>query len=176
MVYFRRWDELQNTHSSKSYDEVYLEKHTQLLNATNYAGCFALHKSAIQSINGYEESDVFAGPGSNGKETYLRLRNAGFAIKWHGNKIYHPWHESSGTSDKQTVALMEIAKHYNWIKPYSGIKQSWVLKNRELDLSFMANDGAIDKYLEKVPSLELLKNKIKMKPKTLRSILKNKFK
>ena len=71
---------------------------------------------------------------------------------------------------------MEIAKHYNWIKPYSGIKQSWVLKNRELDLSFMANDGAIDKYLEKVPSLELLKNKIKMKPKTLRSILKNKFK
>ena len=94
VVYFRRWDELKHSHGTKSYTQAYLEEHTKLLNATNYAGCFALHRSAFETINGYEESNVFAGPGANGKETYLRLRNAGFAIKWHDKKIYHTLHTS----------------------------------------------------------------------------------
>jgi hypothetical protein len=172
VVYFRRWDELDATHSSKSYQEDYLEKHTQLLNATNYAGCFALHRSAMQIINGYEESDVFAGAGANGMETYLRLRNAGLAIKWHNKKIYHPWHPSSGISDKKTSELIELSKYYKWINAYSGIKQSWILKNRELDLSFQANNGTLEKYLEIIPSLEELRIKPNDKPKTFKSFLK----
>jgi len=176
VLYFRRWDELEKTHCLKSYDRDYLEQHTKLLNATNFAGCFALHKDVMDLINGYEENEVFAGPGANGMETYLRLRNAGLAIKWHDKKIYHPWHPSTGKSDKKTLILLALSKHYSWIKPYSGIKQSWVIKKRETDLSFKANNGTIEKYLETVPSVEQLKNKIKNKPKTLKGIFKKVFK
>ncbi|TBV25491.1 hypothetical protein DMZ43_11125 [Meridianimaribacter sp. CL38] len=153
VVYFRRWDELQASHGEKSYSESYLEEHTKLLNATNYAGCFALHRTAFETINGYEESDVFAGPGANGRETYLRLRNAGYAIQWHNKKIFHPWHPSTGSSDKYTEKLKEVAKHYSWVKPYSGLFQSWVLKQRELDLSYKASEGQVKQYLENIPDV-----------------------
>lgn len=176
VVYFRRWDELKQSHGTQSYTQAYLEEHTKLLNATNYAGCFALHRSAFETINGYEENDVFAGPGANGKETYLRLRNAGFAIKWHDKKIYHPWHPSTGTSDKHTEELIKISKHYNWLKPYSGIKQSWVLKNRELDLTYKANDGTIESYMQTVPSVEDLKSKQPQETSTIKTTLKKIFK
>jgi len=176
IVYFRRWDELKDSSGTESYDQAYLEQHTKLLNATNYAGCFALHRSAFEIINGYEESEIFAGPGANGKETYLRLRNAGFAIKWHDKKIYHPWHASTGSSDKRTEDLIKISKDYSWLKPYSGIKQSWVLKLRESDLHYKANDGTIEKYMLSVPTLENLTVDTKEKYSTIKTSIKKIFK
>jgi hypothetical protein len=176
VVYFRRWDELNDTHSIESYNETYLEQHTKLLNATNYAGCFALHRSAFQTINGYEESEVFAGPGANGKETYLRLRNAGFAIKWHDKKIYHPWHTSTGSSDKKTDELIKISNYHNWLNPYCGIKQSWVLKNRELDVTFKANQGIIENYMKHVPNIDRLRIKQSKDTSKIKSVIKKYFK
>ena len=172
VVYFRRWDELKDSHSSESYNESYLEQHTKLLNATNYAGCFALHRSTFLSINGYEESEVFAGPGANGKDTYLRLRNAGYAIKWHNKKIFHPWHKSTGSSDKKTNELLEISKQHKWLNPYCGINQSWVLKQRELDISFEANQGMIENYIKNAPTVERLKVKQDKGISRFKSVLK----
>lgn len=175
VVFFRRWDELQNTHGKKSFEIEYLEEHTRLLNATNYAGCYAMHRRSMEAINGFEESMVFAGPGANGMETYLRIRNAGLAIKWHSKKIYHPWHHATGSSDKRTEELVEISKNIKWLKPYSGIKQSWALKNREIDLTFKANDGSMEQYMETVPTINDLKKQSEKKIKSRINVFKKIF-
>ena len=55
-----------------------------------------LSKKNFELIDGYETHDVFAGPGMNGKETYIRLRNAGLNIRWSKEKnTYHPWHPNT---------------------------------------------------------------------------------
>lgn len=163
VVFFRRWDELKDSHGTNSYTIDHLEKACKLLNATNYAGCYAMQRSAMKSINGFDESDIFEGPGAIGMETYLRLRNSGKEIKWHAKKIYHPWHTATGSSDKYTNKLITIAKHINWLNPYNGILQSWALKQRELDLSYNAKDNNMALYKKSAPTVEELEKKLPKK-------------
>ena len=175
ILYFRRWDEPKNAHCALSTNIDYLEKNTILTNPTNYAGCLCLNRSALDKVSGYEESEIFAGPGTNGKETYIRFRNAGFEIKWHSKKIYHPWHPSTGSSDKYTSELIEVAKYTKWLNPYCGIKQSWALKSRGLDLSFVANDGTMNRYEDNAPALEDLKKLQHKNTSMAKKILKTIF-
>ena len=156
IIYFRRWDEQKESHCANSYDINYLANNSVLTNPTNYAGCIAMRRASFELINGYEEHDSFAGAGANGLETYLRFRNAGLAIKWHKKKIFHPWHDASGTSDKMNDELVELSKYINWLKPYCGIEQSWILKCREMDLAYKANDGTVERYLQSMPVLNQL--------------------
>ncbi|QWV92458.1 glycosyltransferase family 2 protein [Geomonas oryzisoli] len=154
VLYFRRWDEPSEKHDAhQSYQLDYLQRVCELTNATNYGGLISLKRQTLQQVNNYEEHCVFAGPGANGLELYLRLRNKGLPIKWHTKKIFHPFHENTGTSSTDRAAMEQLAKMHPWINPYSGIEQSWVLKCRNLDLSCEANTGYIDQCLEHIPTL-----------------------
>lgn len=154
VLYFRRWDEPADKHDlNKSYGIDYLEEVCELTNATNYGGLISLKKHTLLEVNNYEEHDVFSGPGANGLELYLRLRNKGLPVKWHQSKIFHPFHANTGRSSTDRELMERLARKYAWINPYAGIEQSWVLKCRNLDLSYEANTGYIDECLSHLPNL-----------------------
>ena len=155
VMYFRRWDEPADKHDEeRSYDIDYLKGVCILTNPTNYGGTISLRRDTLAKVGGYEEDPVFAGPGAAGMELYIRLRNAGLPIKWHSEKIYHPGHVGTGWSNTDRELLNRLAAQYRWINPYSGVEQSWVIRCRELDLHYMANDGNIDQYLSRLPSIK----------------------
>ena len=156
VLYFRRWDELENDHGEDSYNIEYLKSKTKLYNSTNYAGCIAISKENLLEVGGYEEHSVFQKAGANSKELYLRLRNSGLDIKWHSKKVYHPWHPFSGNSDKNLSLVKILAKSHHWINPYCGIEQSWVLHKTDLDVeNFKSDITKVDKYLEQLPNLKV---------------------
>jgi cellulose synthase/poly-beta-1,6-N-acetylglucosamine synthase-like glycosyltransferase len=153
VCYFRRWDEPKEKHCEKSYDIKYLEESCELRNMTNYGGCFAIRRDVFEEIGFYEEHEVFLGPGANGMELYKRFRNKGLQIMWSDIKVYHPFHSFTGSSDKVSQDLIIASKVHNWINPYMGLKQSWVLKQRDQYLDWKANDKSIDLYLKNLHSL-----------------------
>ena len=160
VIYFRRYDEKEKFSCNKSRTEIeYLKEHCILQNPTNYAGCVSLSKKNFELIDGYETHDVFAGPGMNGKETYIRLRNAGLNIRWSKEKnIYHPWHPNTSLSsikDIERKALKFAQVDFPWIIPYSGIKQSWISHCRELNLEFRANLIKCNEYLLNTPKIDM---------------------
>ncbi|WKN44451.1 glycosyltransferase family A protein [Tunicatimonas pelagia] len=157
VIYCRRWDEPAKDHDSvMSYSYDYLNEVCQLNNPTNYAGMISLHRDTLGFVNGYEESAVFSGPGANGWEHYIRLRNAGCSIQWYSEKVFHPHHSFTGTSDKMQEVLKQAKVSHPWIQPYAGLKQSWVIRQRESDLSYKADVEQIEEYLTKLPDLESL--------------------
>jgi hypothetical protein len=153
VLYFRRWDESAAKHSqSRSYDIEYLQEVCTLNNPTNYAGCFSIKKRHMLEVNGYERSPVFAGSGINGMELYTRFRNRGYAIKWHPSlKIFHPSHPSTGGYATDKDRMQRLRALYPWLNPYAGIEQSWVLKCREMDLTFKAGEKEVEAYLRTMP-------------------------
>jgi len=152
VLYFRRFDEPADRHDpQKSYDLFYLMDACVLTNPTNYGGLISIRKNNMLQVNNYEEDDVFSGPGINAMELYVRLRNRGLKIQWHDEKIYHPYHQSTGFSPPDKNLMNMLAPQYPWIMPYAGIKQSWVLHSRQQDLSYMANDGSVNRYLSRMP-------------------------
>ncbi|GEM_PF-2644960 len=154
-LYFRRWDELKIDHNPKlSYHISHLDQCCRLTNPTNYAGLISLSRTTFNHVQGYEESEIFSGPGVNGLELYTRLRNSGVSIQWSPMKIYHPFHRSSGSSDKYRNSLETAKRKYQWIMPYAGLEQSWVVHNRELDLSYLASKSQVHKYLDLMPSIK----------------------
>jgi hypothetical protein len=156
VLYFRRWDEPAECHdNSKSYHIEYLKTVCVLKYPTNYSGTISIKKECLAEVNHYEEHDVFRGPGANGLELYIRLRNKGFSIKWHNAKLYHPFHLNTGYSSTNRQLMNELSKQHPWIKPYAGIAQSWVLKSREMDLSYWADEAAVDKFLSRLPEINL---------------------
>lgn len=155
VVYFRRWDEPADKHDPvKSYDIGHLKKVCTLTNPTNYGGLISARKKTFKKVNNYEMHDVFSGPGANGYELYLRMRNCGLPIKWHREKIFHPHHTSTGESGTDRQALEKLAVQHPWIHPYAGINQSWALRSRNLLLGFEANNGEIESYLAEMPTLD----------------------
>ncbi len=154
VVYFRRWDEPKQAHSDKSYDIDYLKKVAKLNNLTNYGGCMAIRHDVFAEIGFYEEHEIFSGPGANGYEQYLRLRNKGLQIMWSDIPIYHPYHPNTGSSDKINYKLKIAARYHKWINPYNGLEQSWVLFKRDKNLDWKANDGSIDRYLKELKPID----------------------
>jgi hypothetical protein len=154
VCYFRRWDEPEGSSGENSRDILHLKEACRLNNPTNYAGCFAIRRSAFEKFGFFEEHEVFSGPGANGLEQYLRFRNHGMKIMWSDLPIYHPHHSFSGSSDKKCDKIFEAAKSNPWIQPYMGLKQSWVIRMRELDLSWKANDSSIDVYLSQLSPID----------------------
>lgn len=155
VLYCRRWDEPADKHDAdKSYCLDYLEEVCELTNATNYGGLISLKKQTLRQVNNYEEHEAFSGPGANGLELYLRLRNRGLPIKWHDKKIFHPFHQNTGASSTDRKLMDQLARKYPWINSYSGVEQSWVLRCRNLDLSYEANNGYIERCLSHIPKLE----------------------
>jgi hypothetical protein len=153
-LYFRRWDELAKTHHPQnSYSLDYLEDSCELLNSTNYAGTLSIKKRDLESVNGYEESSYFAGAGAIAFDLYLRIRNSAFYVKWDSKKVYHPYHSSTGSSDKYKKELELLSKKYKWIKPYCGIEQSWILHRRETDLDTKASEEKVHQYISTMPEL-----------------------
>lgn len=153
-VYFRRWDEPKESHDDVlSYKFEYLSEVCKLFNPTNYAGAVAFRRNTIQRVGLYEANDIFSGPGANGLELYIRLRNAGVPIKWHPEKVFHPFHANTGVSDKYQDKLFYLSRFYKWLIPYSGIEQSWVIKCREANLDIQANSRTKE-YLKSCPSIK----------------------
>ncbi len=153
-VYFRRYDETDPPKWRRKRDIEFLENNTKLLNPTNYAGCLTLRRNFFDRLNGYETHDAFSGPGINGMEFYTRIRNAGAHIRWSDEKIYHPWHKGSGTSGVE-AAKQELVKSasstFPWIMPYAGVDQSWIVRQRELNLSVEASREECDQLLGNLP-------------------------
>ena len=160
ILYFKRYDEPKHAASEQSHSSIpHLQQHARLTNPTNYAGCLSLKRKNFERINGYETHEVFSGPGINGMETYIRLRNAGMAIKWAPEKkIYHPWHPSSGSTGHgdDMVSALNLAKiSYPWIYPYAGIKQSWIIHRRKLSGETLANEETCEKSLMHMPYINM---------------------
>ena len=155
VVYHRRFDQDESdAMKSKNTSIDYLKQTTKLYNPTNYAGCLVLTKDMFERIGGYEEHEAFSGPGINGMETYIRLRNSGACIKWSDTKIYHPWHGltgSSASSKIQKQKILEFTVKYPWLKPYAGILQSWVVHCRERHLECEASITNCENLIEKLP-------------------------
>jgi hypothetical protein len=159
VVYCRRWDEPQECHDTNhSYELNYLDSVCVLNNPTNYAGLVAMKRSTLDMVGGYEESEIFAGPGANGIEQYLRFRNSGCCIQWSSEKIYHPYHPCTGSSDKITDELIQLKAEHQWLRPYAGIKQSWFLMKSEQTLHMVANMPG-ENTLYSAPSIDSLRPK-----------------
>lgn len=155
-LYFRRWDEPEEFHrDAQSYTIGHLAQVSVLYNPTNYAGALSIRKNNIMAVGGYEESEVFAGPGVNGMELYLRIRNLGFSVAWHKERIFHPFHSNTGSYSHDLQHMVNLAKEHPWIKPYAGIEQSWVVKCRDTDISCMANNGDVERYLQALLDINL---------------------
>jgi hypothetical protein len=177
VLYFRRWDEMKKDHCEKSIDYNYLSKVAVLTNPTNYGGCLVIKKELFKELNFYEESEVFAGPGANGLETYIRLRNKGLPIKWHDEKIFHPYHSFTGTSDKYAESLNRLKIDNPWILPYAGLYQSWTIRNRELNLSYKASKTEIESFIKSIPEFLIPKeNEEPLKKNSLSTFLISKIK
>ena len=129
-----------------------------MVNPTNYAGCLSLKKENFEKIKGYETHDAWAGPGINGMETNIRLRNASLAIKWGEYDIYHPWHESTlkvGEREKIRKKLKRSSADYMWLLPYAGRKQSWIIYQRAKNIDIEADDSQCGEYIKKMPNIDL---------------------
>lgn len=164
VLYFPRWDEPPDESCEKSREIEHLEEHCKLFNPINYGGCIAAHRKSFAKVGYYDEHRVFAGPGCIHMEMALRLKNAGFHIHWHTMKIFHPYHEATGSSDKKTREMEVIALQNQWLNPYNGIEQSWVLhKRRECTNEFSANNAEISRYLEEMPTLDSLRAGLTLK-------------
>ena len=157
LSYYRRYDEPEKPDVQLDVINVdSVEPRVKLLNPLNYAGCFSLDRSLFLSVNGYENHNVFSGPGMNAYEFYIRARNSGVSVRWCEDKIYHPWHESTGLSGVQLrdrVLLVELKKYYPWLNPYSGVEQSWVTHCREMNLDVAADSSKVDGYLSVMPEI-----------------------
>ena len=162
VVYFRRYDEPKENSCEKSRRDIsYLKESSRLTSRLNYGGCLSLKRINFEKINGYETHSVFAGPGMNGMETYVRLRNLGLSIKWAKDKrIYHPWHADtlgSGFSDskRKEIQVLKLAKiDFPWINP-GHLEQSWVSFCREAHLSWRANKDECERFLSQLPFIDL---------------------
>lgn len=154
-MYFRRYDETSNHNYDYGYTSLDdLEARSKLLNPTNFAGCIALSKSLFDSLNGYEEHTAFSGPGISGMEFNTRLRNYSACIKWCKEKIFHPWHQSTGStlsSNEDLKKLNALSLQYPWLIPYGGLRQSWIIRQRSLRLSTTASSSECDQILDQLP-------------------------
>lgn len=154
-LYFRRYDEPKEFSSANSQTDIeHLKQHSKITNPTNYAGCLTLKRSVFDAIGGYETHKAFSGPGMNGLDTYIRLRNMGVCIKWADYKIYHPCHQSTGSNLEDNVSnkiLRSLTSEFPWIKPYGGIAQSWIILMREFNLESKASEKKCDLYLKSLP-------------------------
>ncbi|MDH5601936.1 MAG: glycosyltransferase [Gammaproteobacteria bacterium] len=152
VLYYRRYDEIRNGSSQiKSGDG---EGKYRLVNPTNYAGCVVMHKKMFIKINGFEEHICFSGPGVNGMEMFVRLRNAGAKIKWCVEKIFHPWHEATGSSSmtrEMRSSLRQLGSRFGWLIPYAGVAQSWVIHSRSLSLSSKSSIEECNHILADIP-------------------------
>lgn len=129
VIYVRRWDEYQEDYRG-SADIEHLRRVCRLVNPTNYGGCVCLSRSAFEDAGGYEEHAAFAGPGAISGEFYLRLRNLGYAIKWHPMlKIFHPWHEGTLPSTDTLPQLQQ-----RWIMDKRALMVGEALRNSQPDL------------------------------------------
>jgi len=153
VCYFRRWDEPKESHGVDSYNIKHLEKKCELRNLHNYGGCLAIKYKTFKEIGFYEEHDIFSGPSASGFEQYKRFRNKGLKIMWSDVPIFHPYHNFTGSSDKFSFKLKIAANNFNWIIPYNGFEQSWILYMRDKNLDWKANDGSIDRYLKELKSI-----------------------
>jgi hypothetical protein len=157
VTYLRRYDEPKSLYDgTRKPDLERLTKIAQLLAPINYAGCAIINKRIFISVNGFEESRHFSGPGMIAKEFYTRLKNSGVPIRWAPDlKVYHPYHE--GTLKAFNPSVFEKLKQksliYPWINPYSGLFQSWILRQREFNVDIMANSEQCDHYIQNIPKI-----------------------
>ena len=158
-LYFKRYDEPQNASCKESHISIdHLRANTELTNPTNFAGCLTIKRENYGLVNGFENHDLFSGPGGNGLEMNTRLRNAGIAVKWAADKkIFHPWHSGSGSTkkEKEREALRLAHQKFDWIIPYSGLEQSWVIYRRSIEGDILADENVCDRYIEQIPPINL---------------------
>jgi hypothetical protein len=128
VIYAYRYDEV-NKGALKSLDFDELERKCILNNPVNYGGCLSVRKRWLLEINGYEQHSIFeSGFHANGMDVYTRFKNLGLAIMWAPDlKLYHPWHENSGTWADQYYAQRDMIEWRARNRDYlavDGIEQS----------------------------------------------------
>ena len=156
-IYFKRYDEPPPSNDISTHISIdYLEKHAVLSNPTNYAGCLTLRRETFKRIRGFETHKAFAESGANGLDTYVRLRNAGASIIWSPtHKIFHPWHGGTGDSRQKYREALRLARlNYDWILPYAGLEQSWIIHCRSIYGDVQADQYLCDRYLSFMPHIK----------------------
>ena len=147
-VYLRRYDESEQDHDDTlSYTMTHLDRVCKLNNPFNYAACLGMSKTLFNRLKGYETHAIFDGPGGASIDMRTRLLNSGAFVSSQAYKVYHPWHPFTGRTNKYQQSSILFSKHYKWINGYIGIKQSWIIKRREENLSFEANPAEVDQLL-----------------------------
>ena len=159
VLYYKRFDEPQEVSCEISRTSLlHLKDKSKLTNGTNYGGCLTLRRQTFNDIGGYVEHSAFSNAGTNGLETYTRLRNYGAPIRWaHDKFIYHPWHQNTSTPhEKNNLNILRfMALQYNWIIPHAGLEQSWIIRCRDLSLDFKADGDTCNQYLKTLPKSAL---------------------
>jgi len=159
-LYFQRFEELEKLHNEKSSKDIkILKKNCILKSVNNNGGCLSIRKENFMYVGGYETHSVFEKQGMVNKELYIRLKNAGFDIRWEKDKyIYHPWHPNTLGSgrdsvEKKNINVFKWARAiYPWINP-AQTEQSWVIYKRDYDLIYKADEANCNKYLENIPKI-----------------------
>ncbi|MEM7219609.1 MAG: glycosyltransferase [Pseudomonadota bacterium] len=162
VVYFRRYDELEQPACDAPPNMQTLPSRCVLSNPTNFGACLLIHRSLFEAVGGYEEHETFAGAGIISMELNVRLRNAGAAIRWSSIPTYHPWHANTGAPhdpDLQT-RLQSLATRYGWLLPYAGVAQSWVVHCRAIEVDARASQSKCDDYLAALPEELKVENSV----------------
>ncbi|MBT8326647.1 MAG: glycosyltransferase [Bacteroidia bacterium] len=147
-VYLRRYDENEQDHDkSLSYTITHLDKVAKLNNPFNYAAFLGMSRSLFNKLAGYETHSIFDGPGGASIDMRSRLLNTGAFVSSQDYKIYHPWHPFTGRTNKYQESSILFSKHYKWINGYIGVKQSWIIKRRQENLSYAASKEEVDRLL-----------------------------
>jgi hypothetical protein len=156
-LYFRRYDEPAAAGAGVEPAFPSLHARCTRTNPTNYAACLTIRRENFDRIKGYETHHAFNGPGMSGKEIYVRIRNAGMCVKWAPTiKVYHPWHRGSGPRDRDRLDALRVARMFHqWIVPYSGIGQSWIVRCRELNEDVESDESRCNDYLSLIPVVDL---------------------
>ena len=156
-LYFFRYDEPYGAPEGQNkFSLDYLKSHSQLNNSANYAGCLSIKRNNFINIKGFEIHRAFSGPGAIALEAYTRIKNSGMSVKWASKNIYHPWHPNSGNSNQNARYALRLAKqNYDWIIPYAGLEQSWIIHCRSKNREYLADTHRCDKFLSSMPKIDL---------------------
>jgi hypothetical protein len=159
VLYFKRYDEPKSASCTESRHSLpHLKKYSNLINPTNFAACLSIKKNNYTTVKGFENHNVFSGPGANALELNVRLRNAGFGIRWSEEKnTFHPWHPSSGSTDeeKKRKSLRIARQEFDWILPYAGLEQSWIIYRRGILGQILADERECNRHAKNVPDVNL---------------------
>lgn len=100
VMYLFRYEEPEELHQAVPTLD-HLQRVCTMTSPSNFGACLTVRKRWLETINGYEQHDVFGtGFHANGQDINTRFKNLGLPVMWHPRiKLYHPWHPFTKAAD-----------------------------------------------------------------------------